>query len=88
MFGHEPIEGRLTHLNNCNWYYGDNKGKVILAELHKLWKYHAACLKDIHYRKDDSTPCKPKNNMCFEVGQAIIDKNHAHHNFEPRYLMD
>ena len=53
IFGHEPAEGHLTHLNNCSRYYRDNKGKIILAELHKLWKHHAAYLKDICYRNDD-----------------------------------
>ena len=30
-----PAEGCLTHLNNSNRYYGTNKGKMILKELHK-----------------------------------------------------
>ena len=41
MFGHEPAEGQLTHLNHCSRYYGDNDGKIMLGELYKLWKHHA-----------------------------------------------
>ena len=37
-FGCEPVEGWLTHLNSCSRYYGDNKGKLIFTELHKLWE--------------------------------------------------
>ena len=57
MFGCEWTEGQLTHLNNCSRYYKDNNGKIV--KLHKLWKHHATYLKDIHYRKDDSKPCRP-----------------------------
>ena len=40
MFGHEPMEGWLAYINNCSRYYGDNKGKIVLNELPKLWKHH------------------------------------------------
>ena len=42
----------------------------------------------MHYRKDDSTPCKPKNNTNFEIGQAVMVKNHTHYTFKLQYLMD
>ena len=83
MFGHEPAEGQLTHLNNCSRYYRDNNGEIILAEFHKLWKHHPAYLKDIHYRKDDSKPCKPRNNTKFEIGQKAMVKHHACHTLKP-----
>ena len=51
MFGQEPAEGQLTHLNNCSGCYRDSKGKIILEELHKLWKHHAAYFMGIGNRE-------------------------------------
>ena len=87
MFGYKPAD-QLTYLNSCSRYYGDNNGKIMLTKLHKLWKHHAAYLKDIDYRKDDSKPCMSRNNTKFETGQAALVKNHADSAFEPKYLMD
>ena len=53
MFDNEPAEGQLAHLNNFNGYYRDCKSKIILAELHKLLKHHAAYIMEICNRKDD-----------------------------------
>ena len=88
MFGCEPAEGQLTHLNNCSRYYGDNNGKIILVKHTKLWKHHAAYLKDILYRNDSSKLLKPRNNTKFEIGQVVMVENHAHHAFKPKHLMD
>ena len=46
MFGQDPTEGCLTHLNN-NRYYETNEGKVVLEELHKLWKHHTKHISDL-----------------------------------------
>ena len=88
QFGHEPAEGQLTHLNNCSRFHRDNRGKIMLAKLQKLWKHHAAYLKDVHYRKDKFKPCKPRNNIKFEIGQTVMVKIHACHTLKPKYLMD
>ena len=77
MCGCEPAVGQLTHLNNHIRYYRDNKSKILLAELHKLWKHYATYLKDNCFRKDDSTPCKSTNNTKFEIGQAVVIKYHV-----------
>ena len=45
-------------------------------------------MNDIHYMKDDSKPCKPRNNTKFEVGQTVLVKSHVIHSFKPKYLMD
>ena len=87
MFGFGHAESQLAYLNNCSRYYTDNSGKIILAKLHKLWKHHAAYLKDIHYKKDDSKPCKPRNKTKFEIGQTVMIRNHTHHAFKAKYLM-
>ena len=48
--------------------YRDNKGKIILTEVHKLRIHHAAYLRDICNRKDDCTPLKPINNAKLKNG--------------------
>ena len=88
MFGCEPAKGCLTNLNNSSRYYRDSKGKIILAELHKLWKHHAAYLKEVLNRKDNYSPFKPKRNTKFKIGKAEMVKSHTHQTFEPKYLMD
>ena len=39
MFGWHPAEECPTYFNNSNKYYEMNKRKIILEELHKLWKH-------------------------------------------------
>ena len=70
----ELAEGWLTHLNNSSRYYEDNKDKIILAELHKMWKHYVVYLKEICTRKDDYTPSKPKNNTKCEIGWTVMVK--------------
>ena len=60
----------------------------MLAKLHKGWKHHVAYLKDIHYRKNDSKPCKPRYNTKFEFAQTVMVKTHTHHTFKPENLTD
>ena len=60
----------------------------MLAKLHKLLKNHAAYLKDIYYRKDDSKPWKARNDTKFEIGLPVMVKNYAHHVLEPENLTD
>ena len=60
----------------------------MLAQLYKLWKHHAAYLKEIPNRKDDYTPSKHTNNTKLKVEQAVMVRNHVHLDFEPEYLMD
>ena len=84
MFGNEISEGQLTHLNNCSRYYRDHKGKIILTQLHKLQKHHAAYLKKICNQKEDFTPSKPTNYAKFEIEQAVMVRNHTCQTSEPK----
>ena len=55
----------------------------------KLWKHHVAYLEgnDMLGRMT-LNHCKPRNNTKFEIGEALMVKNHAHHVFKPKYLME
>ena len=77
-----------THLNNCSRYYGNNKGKIILEEFHKLWKHQAAHLKDLHHRKENPTEQSCNNSTKFEICPPAMVQNHAHHTFKPKYSLD
>ena len=88
MFRHNPAEGHLTHLNNCTSYYENSKEKIILEELHKLWKHHTAHLKELHQKNENSTGQNPNNSTKFEIGQPVMVKNHTCHIFKPKYLLD
>ena len=88
MFGCNPAEGHLSHLNNSNKYYDTNEGKIVLEELYKLWKHHANHLNGIHQRNEHMNNQSSNNNPKFKIGQAVIVKNHALHTLEPKYLLD
>ena len=74
MFGHNLAEGQLTLPKNCSRYYRNNRGKIILEELHKLWKHHTAHLKDLCQRKEN-TGHNHSNSTKFEIGQPVVVKN-------------
>ena len=87
MFGLDPAKGHLSHLNNNNTYYGTSEGKIVLEELHKLWKHHAKHLKEMHQRNKHMDQQISKNYPKFEIGQLVMVKNHACHTFETKYLL-
>ena len=87
MFGHDHAEGYLTHLKNSNRYYGTSKGQIILEDIHKLWKHHAAHIREIYQRKQSTNEQINKDNAKFKTGQPVMVKNHACYTFEPEYIM-
>ena len=88
IFGRDPAEGCLSHLNNSNIYYGTNEGKIVLAVLYKLWKHHTKLLKEMCQRNENKDQQINRKNPTFQIGQSVMDKNHANHTFKPTYLLD
>ena len=88
MFQQDLAEGYITHLNNGNKYYGMNQGKILLEELHKLWKHHVAHLRELHQRKEYTDQQINKNSIKFKIGQTVMVKNYTLHTYEPKYLLD
>ena len=82
MFGKNLVERYLSHLKNSNRYYGSNQGKIIMEELHKLWKHHPNYLRKMHQRDEHLDHQIGNNNPKFEVDQPVMVKNHACHSFE------
>ena len=44
--------------------------------------------KRIMSKNEITTQQSHYNSTKFEIGQPVIVKNHAHHNFKPKYLLD
>ena len=59
-----------------------------MEEPYKLWKHHTAHLRELHQRKEYTDLQSNKNNTEFLIGQPVVYKNHAHHTFELKYLLD
>ena len=47
VFGRDPLEGRLMHIQGYCRYVREQPGRQIVQELQKLWKVHAETLHDI-----------------------------------------
>ena len=62
MFGWDPAEGHLSHLNNSKRYYHTNERKIVVEELLKLWKHHAKHLKEKPLRNGHMDQKISKNN--------------------------
>ena len=52
VFGRDPLEGRLTHIQGYCRYVGEQQDRQMVQELQKLWKVHAETLHDIQTKKD------------------------------------
>ena len=61
---------------------------MILEELHKLWKHHTAHPRGLTQREENTDQQIKVNNAKFEICQPVMVKNHAHHTFEPKYLLE
>ena len=68
----DPAEEQLTHLNNCSSYYGNNKEEIKLEALNKLWKQHAAYVKELCQRKENPTEQSDNSSTKFQIGQPVM----------------
>ena len=59
-----------------------------MEELHQLWKHLTAHLKDLCQRKENPTGHNHNKSTKFEIGQAVMVKNHTCYTLEPKYLLD
>ena len=78
----------MSHINNSNMYCGTNEDKIVLEELHKLWKLHTNHLRKMHKRNEHKDVPSGNNNLKFEVRQLVMIKDHANCTLEPKYLVD
>ena len=88
VFGGDPLEGRLMHIQGYCWRA---PGREMVQELQKLWKVHAKTLHDIRIQKDleegdDSIKYNKATDL--KIGQLVLIKNNTGVAFDPKYLAD
>ena len=86
----DPLEGCMGLLGKGSIrYLGDDKGLILLTEVHKLWSAHAKALQENRQLKTEKVE-KNKHFKAhdFKVGQLIAVKNHLRNTFEYRFISD
>ena len=85
VFGHEPLEGRLSNLQNYCRYMGDQPGRLAVQELQRTWKLHAKLLAENRSTKP-ATDKKVTKSSNLKIGQLIFIKNHQKGPFDSTYI--
>ena len=68
---------------------GNDKGLILLAELHELWLYHAKSLLEKRLLKTDALEHNKYFKLHeFKVGQLVAVKNHLRNTFDTRFFSD
>ena len=62
--------------------------ETVLEELCTLCKHHVTHQRELFKRNKHEDEQINKNNQKFEIGQHVMVKNHVHHTFEAKYLLD
>ena len=55
VHGRDPLDGRLSNLQNYCRYLGDQPGQIAVQELRKLWKLHTKLLTENMFTKTKVT---------------------------------
>ena len=85
--GRDPLEGRLSNLQNYCRYVGDQPGQLAVQELRKMWKLPARLL-----ATDRST--EPADNRKvtkvsdLKIGHLVFVRHHQKRTFDPSYIFD
>ena len=88
VFGRDPLEGRLSHLQNYCRYLGTEPGQLAVDKLKCMWKLHAELLHDSRKSKDPEEERKFNKASNLKIGQLVLIKNHTASTFQPKYLGD
>ena len=84
VFGRDPLEGRLSHLQNRR----TEPGQLAVDKLKSMWKLHAELLCDPRETTDPVEERKFDKASDLKIGQLILIKNHTASTFQPKYLAD
>ena len=88
VFGRDPLEGRLNHLQNNCGYLRTEPVKLGVDKLKRMSKLHAELLCDSRETKDPVKERKIDNASDLKIGQLFLIKNHTISTFQPKYLAD
>ena len=87
VHGQNPLEGRLSNLQNYCRYMGDQPGRLAVQELWRTWKLHAKCLAQNRITKP-AINIKVTKASDLKKGQLVFIKNHQKGPFNPTYIYD
>ena len=74
VFGRDPLEGRLSHLQNYCRYLGMEPGQLAVGKLKCMWKLHAELLCDSRQSKDPKEERKFDKASNLKIGQLVLIK--------------
>ena len=85
VHGRDPLEGRLSNLQNYCKYVGDQPSQLAVQEMRNMWKLHAKLLEE--NRRADSTENKKITKASdFKKGQLVFVKDHCKGTFDPTLI--
>ena len=87
VHGRDPLERRLSHLQNYCRYVGEQPGKLAVQELRKMWKMHVKLPKELR-QTEPETDREYNSTKNLKVGQLVLVRNHNAKAFQPKYLAD
>ena len=87
IHGWDPLEERLSNLQNYCRYMGDQPWRLVTQELQNLWKLHAKLLAENRIVKP-ATNKKVTKASDLKIGQLVHVKNHCKGPFNPTYIYD
>ena len=88
VFGRDPLEGRLCHLQNYCSYLGTEPGQLAVDKLKCMWKLHAELVHDSRQNRDPEEKRKFNKASDLKIGQLVLIRNHTTSTFQPKYLAD
>ena len=76
VHGRDPLDARLSNLQNYCRYLGDQPRQIAVQELRKLWKLHAKLLMENRVTKPTNEK-KVTKASDLKVGQLVFVKDHC-----------
>ena len=83
----DPLEGRLSNLQNCCMYVREQPSWLVVQELRKMWQLHVKLLEE-NRREDPAENKKITKASSIKIVQLIFVKDHDKGIFDPTYIFD
>ena len=78
VFGRDPLEGRLSHLQSYCRYLRTEPGQLAVDKLRSMWKLHTELLPDSREAKDPVEKRKFDKASDLIIGQLVLIKTILH----------
>ena len=82
VHGRDPLEGRLSNLQNYHRYLSNQTMQVAVQKLRKLWKLHTKLLTENRFTETKSNR-KVTKASDLNIGQLVFIKDHCKGPFWP-----